>query len=654
MCGVAGCVGPSGSMPLLADPTVLAHRGPDAYAEFRDNGVALQHWRLAIIDITAAGAQPMTSADGRYTLTYNGEIYNAPELRRMLERDGATFRGRSDTEVLVEAIARWGLDRTLRRCVGMFAFGVWDRHERTISLARDRFGEKPLYYAWYGERFVFASELRALRSLPGFDPEVDRDALSQLLLVNYIPDPLSIRKGVRRVQPGTYLTVDAERPGAEPIPIAYWSSTEAASRAMATPFEGSETEAVDRLEQLCLEAVGSRMLSDVPLGAFLSGGVDSSLVVSLMQARADRPVSTFAIGFTEATMNEAPYAAAVARHLGTDHHEWIVSGDDAAAVVPQLPEIFDEPLADYSQIPTYLVSSFARQSVTVALSGDGGDELFGGYQRYLFSEGAGRLLHHVPASARHLAADLLQRPDPAAWERLRPTMERLRPGALGVGNLGDRIQRLASTLGGDDQLGHYRGLMSYWDEPVVLGVSDDPPPTPFERHGLVLCNATELMMELDVATYLPGDILTKVDRAAMAVSLETRAPLLDHHLHDFAWSVPLQWRVDRRAGKKILRSVLHRHVPAELVERRKTPFGAPLASWLRGPLRPWAEDLLSVDRLQRDGYLDPAPIRRRWQEHQRGDHNWHHHLWSVLMFNAWLDRWNTPVRSTIGAGERHA
>jgi asparagine synthase (glutamine-hydrolysing) len=625
---------------VLARADVLAHRGPDGYGQWLGDGVTLQHWRLAIIDTSPTGRQPMVSQDGRYVLTYNGELYNFAELRTRLARDGVRFRGSSDTEVLVEAVARWGIDRTLSDATGMFAFGLWDDRDRVAYLARDRFGEKPIYYGRHGRHLVFASELKALRSLPGFHPSVDRDVLALFLHLNYVPGGHSIYEGVYKVEPGTYLRFSPDRPGSETV-VRWWSAQAAAEAALARPFEGSFEDAVDRLDGLLADVVPQRMVSDVPLGAFLSGGIDSSLVVALMQARSSRPVSTYAIGFAEEHMNEAPFAAAVARHLGTDHHEWIVTGEEALAVVPQLPAMFDEPIADYSQIPTYLVSVLARRSVTVALSGDGGDELFGGYSRYTFAEHQWPRVQRIPRRLRAVVGRAMGIPTPAHWQRLRPLVAMARRGDAGVGHLADQAQRLSSVLGQRDAVGVYRALMSYWPAPssLVLGARPGPiaafEPTGWRSEPL----PTELMMCLDTLSYLPGDILTKVDRASMATSLEVRAPLLDEAVFDFAWSLPLHMRVDGARGKRILREVLFRHVPAELVERRKTPFGAPLDEWLRGPLQPWAAELLSPDRLRAEGYLDAELVGRRWRQHIDGERNWQHHLWGVLMFQAWLEQW---------------
>lgn len=640
MCGIAGFHAFAEGSPEAMDrcvrrmTDVLEKRGPDSHGYWSDPqaGVALGHRRLAIVDLSPLGHQPMVSASGRSVIAYNGEIYNFAELRADLEARGVAFRGRSDTEVLVEACEAFGVENAVRRCIGMFAFAFWDRRTRTLTLARDRLGIKPLYWGYAGETLVFGSELKALREHPAFAAEIDRDALAAYLRHNYIPAPRSIHRGVRKLQPGCLLVV---RAGSEPVEAPFWSMADVVRRGQEERRAIGDAEAIDELETLLRDAVGRRMIADVPLGAFLSGGVDSSTVVALMQEQSSRPVRTFSIGFHEDGYDEARHAAAVADHLKTDHTELYVDPARAREVIPQLPEMFDEPFADSSQIPTYLVSQMTRRHVTVSLSGDGGDELFAGYNRYTLARDLWRRVGWMPRPLRRAAAGMIRAVPPSAWTRLFEAV----PAALRPPQAGDKLHKLAGVLGGGPgEL--YRSLVSQWPDPAALVPGAREPEGPLSDMSVAASvpDLVERMQYLDTITYLPDDILTKVDRASMAVSLEARVPLLDHRVVDFAWRLPMHFKIRDGETKWLLRQVLYRRVPRALIERPKMGFGVPIDAWLRGPLRDWAESLLDEGRLRSEGFLDPEPVRRRWSEHLSGRRNWQYAIWTVLMFQAWLER----------------
>lgn len=649
MCGLAGLWLPAGSSPaeVLQDvalrcSAMLTHRGPDDGGVWVDekSGVALAHRRLSVLDLSPAGHQPMHSACGRYVVIFNGEIYNHLDLRTELEHQGnaPAWRGHADTESLLAAFAAWGLEVSLRKCVGMFALALWDRESRTLALARDRLGEKPLYYGWVSGAFLFASELKALRAYPGFPTEVDRGALALYMRHNCIPAPYTIYQGIRKLPPGCVLTMTDGQDVATPVP--YWSASEVAERGQANPFRGTEEEAVDELERLLIRSVAGQMLADVPLGAFLSGGVDSSAVVALMQAQSTLPVRTFTIGFHQASYNEALEASAVAAYLGTRHSELYVSPSDAMAVIPRLPELYDEPFADSSQIPTFLVSQMARQQVTVSLSGDGGDELFGGYNRHYWAAHLWRRVGPLPHPLRTLLAAVMQVLPPATWDGLFTRLGRLLPNSMRQRNPGDKLHKLAEMVAARGPEEIYLNLVSHWKTPlgVVRSSAERPSRITDPAARVRLEDFESRMMYLDMVTYLSDDILTKVDRAAMGVSLETRVPMLDHRIVEFAWSLPLSMKIRNGQGKWALRKMLYRHVPRELIERPKAGFGLPVGDWLRGPLRDWAENLLNEERLGREGFFHPGPIRALWVEHLSGRRNWAYHLWDVLMFQAWLER----------------
>ncbi len=639
MCGIAGLLGPVGQddsrlralARRLAD--TLAHRGPDAAGAWVDAtaGIAFGHTRLAIIDLSAAGAQPMHSADGRWVVVYNGEIYNHRELRAELARGGHAFRGHSDTEALVEGVAAWGFAATLPRLNGMFALAAWDRLERRLWLARDRLGEKPLYYASAGGAVLFGSELKALAAHPEFDPGIDRGALVQYLRYGCVPAPGCIYAGARKLPPGTLLCLEAGRP--LPAPRTWWSMPVPGTAVGIDPDE-----AIAAAERLLRDSVALRLEADVPVGAFLSGGIDSSLVAALAQVAGSRPVRTFSIGFDIAGYDEAPFARAVARHLGTQHTEVYLDAADALAVIPDLPRIWDEPFADASQIPTALVARIARRDVTVALSGDGGDELFGGYNRHVLGGRIAALNRHVPVALRGVLARLLCAPSPERWDRVLRGIERALPARLRPLPPGERIHKLAACLRAEDAAVLYRQLLTLWQAPEALVAGAAAPPAA----GTTFAPGSDVaaaMMYLDTIGYLPDDLLVKLDRASMAVGLEARVPFLDHRLVEFAATLPTALKIRGAAGKWILRQVLARHVPPALFRRPKMGFGVPLDHWLRGPLRDWAEALIDERRLAREGLFVPAPIRAAWREHLSGSRNLQYPLWAVLMFQAWREAW---------------
>lgn len=643
MCGIVGTWGQSSYTEEALGAAVrrMVHRGPDDTGLWVDStsGIALGHVRLSILDLSPAGHQPMFSACGRYVIVFNGEIYNHLELREQLGGLAPAWRGHSDTETLLACFSSWGMEKTLKTTVGMFAIALWDRHEGKLVLARDRLGEKPLYFGYIGGAFAFASELKALTGLPGFSLDIDRKALALLLRHNYIPAPFCIYQGLAKLPPGTWLelTSDGVLHRALPAPCAYWSAVEAALAGVANPLAfASDAEATDALEAELARSVAGQMLADVPLGAFLSGGVDSSTVVALMQAQSSRPVKTFSIGFREGAYDEAVFARTVARHIGTEHTELYVTPEDALSVIPKLPTIYDEPFSDSSQIPTFLVALLARKGVTVSLSGDGGDELLGGYTRYFLAARVWRKIERMPHPLRRVAARMILACPPHAWDKLYGLADPFIAKQHRWPTLGDKLHKGAALLDCESGTALYQGLVSHWNPAgVVLGVREAD--TQLTGQLPAMPGLTEQMMLLDTISYLPDDILVKVDRAAMAVSLETRVPLIDHRVFEFAWRLPLHYKVRNGVGKWLLRQVLYKHVPQALIERPKMGFSVPIDSWLRGPLRDWAESLLDESRLRQEGYFNPAPIRQKWREHLSGARNWQYHLWGVLMFQAWLE-----------------
>ena len=653
MCGIAGLWDASHHFPtddslaaVRGMTRALHRRGPDDEGFFHDAaaGIALGHRRLSVIDLSPEGHQPMASASGRFVMVFNGEVYNHAAMRRELGSHGAAFRGHSDTEVMLAAIEHWGLEPALKRFIGMFAFGLWDRQTRTLTLARDRLGVKPLYYGWVGPRFIFGSELKAITRVPGFDNAINRDALCLLLRHNYITAPYSIYQGIRKLVPGTLLSVSADMariPAGDAALIAatrtYWSAREVAEAGASDRLCLSDEEATDELERVLRDAVALRMEADVPLGAFLSGGVDSSLVVALMQAQSTRPVQTFSIGFREKGYDEAVHASAVAKHLGTEHHELYVTAQDALNAVPKLPEIFDEPFSDSSQIPTFLLSQLARSEVTVSLSGDGGDELFGGYLRYFKARDIERCLGWMPDRMRGYGARALSR-HAGFYGSLLAGVNRCLPVRARLKRPKSKVGVLASMLEAGPQEERYRLLMSHVRNPASIVLHASEPATELSNPvlGPGVTEDIERMMYSDLVSYLPGDILTKVDRASMTVSLEARVPLLDHRVVEFAWRVPIEQKIRHGQGKWLLRQVLYRHVPRQLIDRPKQGFGVPIGAWLRGPLRDWSEVLLGERRLREEGYFDPAYVRKMLVDHIAGRVNEGGRLWDVLMFQAWL------------------
>ncbi len=654
MCGLTGFWTSDDRLGLGPDvekmTNTLSHRGPDSSSTWIDESprIALGHTRLAILDLTEHGAQPMHSACGRYVLVLNGEIYNHLSLRSELQDSGglSEWRGHSDTETILACFAAWGVMLTLKSAVGMFALALWDRKEKSLTLARDRFGEKPLYYGWVGkgskQAFVFGSELKALRTYPGFDNPVNRSALALYFQFCTVPAPFSIYENIFKLLPGNLLTLKVEhliRRQARIEP--YWQMTEVVQESMSNQIQ-DEVEAVSTLDKTLREAIALQMIADVPLGAFLSGGVDSSTIAALMQTQSERPVQTFTVGFDEAEFDESAYASAVARHLGTDHHEIRVTAVDARSVIPLLPQLYDEPFSDSSQIPTYLVCKAARTNVTVALSGDGGDEIFGGYNRYFWSKKIWSRIDWLPLASRHMLGIGIQKLPVEVWDRLGNML----PGINSVARLGDKAHKLAlrmKTVSSLDDL--YRSLVIDWPQNIDMVKGANNLQTQLDNSSLVsgLVDSEHRMMLWDTLTYLPDDILTKVDRAGMGVSLETRIPFLDHRVAELAWRLPLDMKIRGGQGKWALRQVLYNYVPRKLIERPKAGFGIPVGKWLRGPLRDWAEALLDEKRLVEEGYLNPKPIRETWMQHLSNHYDWTSRLWSVLMFQAWLE--NETVHS---------
>ena len=639
MCGIAGFW----SHKTLAEHPVellnrmggkLSHRGPDDADTFFDNnaGLGLSFRRLSIIDLSAEGRQPMVSASGRYIIIFNGEVYNFEEIRT--ELGAHVWRGHSDTEVMLEAVERWGLEAAIKRFVGMFAFVLWDRQERRLHLVRDRVGIKPIYYGHIDGSFVFASELKALRIFPGFQAVIDCDSLAAYMRCAYVPAPFSIYKGVQQLLPGHILTLSA--PDGAPVHDTFWSASDIARNGVNAQSRDSEAEIIEQLHEKLLQAVRLRMVADVPLGAFLSGGIDSSTVVALMQSQSGRPVKTFTIGFHEDQYNEAAHARKIAEYLGTEHTEYFLTAEDALDVVPMLPSMYDEPFADSSQIPTHLVSKLARRHVTVALSGDGGDELFCGYPRYTFVRSLWNVLKTVPGPVARAGAKLIHLMPPATinkWLGRFPFPARLRNAP------GYKLHRFGNHLAAQDPAEIYLRAVSMWPDPatVVPGANEHPVIAQAMQDFRDMPSAAEMAMLTDLTNYLPDDILAKVDRASMAVGLEVRVPVLDHNVIEFAWRLPLYFKLRRSEAKWALKQVLYRYVPPNLVERPKMGFGVPVGMWLRGPLREWAEDLLSSASLRQHGFFYDKPIREKWDEHVSGSSNWQYLLWPVLMFQAWLE-----------------
>ena len=618
----------------------LDHRGPDDAGSWVDekSGLAMGHRRLSILDLSSRGHQPMESFRGRYVIAYNGEIYNFKELRQELENQ-VRFKTECDTEVILAAISEWGIEEALLRFNGMFAFVLWDKRDKRLFIARDRIGIKPLYYGIQDGVLYFSSELKAIRANPLFKPILDKDALSLFFRYSYIPAPYSVYKNIRKLGEGRYLAVDSDLGIKESC---YWDALKITENGIAEPVQGPEEEVVNDLEDLLSDAVGKRMMADVPLGAFLSGGIDSSCVTALMQKQSGVPVKTFTVGFYEDSYNEAGSAGKVARHLGTEHTELYVTPEEIRGVIPRLADMYDEPFSDSSQIPTFLISKLTRNYVTVSLSGDGGDETFGGYNRYAWADRIWGKAEGMPFFAKTAASKVIKSISPGRWDAVSRKASSLMPRIFNHRLFGEKLHKLADVLTAGSENELYRGLTSHWKRPadLVLGAKEpDLALPPRENITGSIPDFAERMMYMDLVTYLPGDILTKVDRASMAVGLEARVPFLDHRIVEFSKRLPISYKIRNGRSKWVLRRILHKYVPEELMDARKGGFGIPIDDWLKGPLKAWAEDLLNEKDMKKDAILDPESVSRMWEQHLSGKKNRHHHLWSVLMFQAWKRRW---------------
>ncbi len=651
MCGIAGLIDFSKStsseqLCQMAKSMGYAQRsrGPDGAGQWADpeSGIGLDHRRLAIIDLTEEGIQPMISSSGRFVIVFNGEIYNYRILREQLEKADSFqgWRGHSDTEVMLEAIEQWGLEKGLKSFSGMFAIALWDREKRKLFLARDRMGEKPLYYSKQGNTFLFGSELKALMTYDGFNKKVNRNSLSSYLRYHYVPAPHTIFENVHVLMPGTWISVSHD--GAISKAKEYWSLLDCAREAENKIFTAPDADIIDTLEDLLLNVIEREMIADVPLGAFLSGGIDSSLIVSLMQQCALSPVKTFTIGFDDKAYNEAKDAKLVAQHIGTEHTELYVSPKDALDIIPSIAKIWDQPFSDASQIPTLLVSRMTREHVTVALSGDGGDELFAGYNRHFRGCSLWKKLEHIPVSLRSIMAEAILQVSPERLNELFAMLEPIIPEKLRMRLPGQKLHKLANVMDAESASDYYTALTSNWLTPETTVMSGREIVSPFQNHSMQPStkNLTAWMQFMDAATYLPDDILTKVDRAAMAVSLETRAPFLDHEIVEFSQRLPMHLRMQNGQSKYALRKILYKYIPKNLIERPKMGFGIPIDNWLRGPLRSWAENLLSPERLADDGYFNGRTVRKAWQEHLSGEKDNHYRIWNILVFQSWMDEWD--------------
>ena len=648
MCGISGFYSKNCfafNNAILKMTSAISHRGPDSCNTWQDknSGIFFGHQRLSILDLSVAGNQPMKSNSGRFVITYNGEIYNHLEIRQEIKKININIKWKSntDTETLLEALELWGIEKTLKKTVGMFAFGLWDKKNKTLYLARDRMGEKPLYFGWKGKGdnkvFLFGSELKAIKAHPEFSREINRDAISLQFRHNYIPDPFSIYKDIYKLLPGHYLKLTEHdlKKNKLPDPIIYWSLFKNAIYGSSNKLNFSEENFIVDFESRLKTSVKKKMLSDVPLGAFLSGGIDSSTIVAMMQSQSNQPIKTFTIGFSEDEFNEANHAKKIAKYLGTDHTELYFSSKTALEVIPKLPNIYDEPFSDNSQIPSYILSQLTKQHVKVALSGDGGDELFCGYNRYFSTYSWSKRFSSIPISLRKILANAAKKVSPNSWNMLL----RFVPGLNKQINFGHKIHKGIDALKTDNLLDLYFILTSHWQNPTTVVKNSSEPEILLSKikSELSILNNYEKMMAIDQITYLPNSILVKIDRASMASSLETRVPFLDHELIEYAWKIPHKFKLRNGEGKWILKKILSKYVPKILTDRPKMGFGIPLGDWLRGPLRDWAENLLDEKRLIQEGFLNPKLIREKWTEHLSNKNNWQYDLWNVLMFQAWID-----------------
>ena len=655
MCGLAGYWGFGGlrsnDLINVASKMCMAieHRGPDDTGFWHEKalGLVFGHKRLAIQDLSAAGHQPMVSNSQRFVIIFNGEIYNHLELRSELLKQANlknskshVWKGFSDTETLLTAFDSWGVKKTLKKLVGMFALALWDRREKSLFLACDRMGEKPLYFGWKKKIFLFGSELKSIKQHPSFDNQINRDALPLYFRFNYIPAPYTIYKDIFKLKPGTFIRISIEDMKTQVIKTQeYWSLEKEAIKGQEQPFLGSQTETVEHLERLLRNSVKGQMIADVPLGAFLSGGIDSSTIVALMQDQSIKPIKTFSIGFNEKEFNEAIYSKEVAKLLGTDHTELYLSANDALNILPKLPELYDEPFSDPSQLPTFLVSQLTSEYVKVALSGDGGDELFGGYNRYTFAFNLWNKLARIPAPIRKLLGLSISSIPPSYLNSIINPFKNIIPNKFRLNNPGDKLHKGVRVLKSNSLNQVYSALTSHWEDPSSLVIdASEPKHETFMSKSIGCFSDIESMMLLDMMTYLPYDILVKVDRAAMGVSLETRVPFLDHRIVQFALSLPMKWKIREGKGKWVLRKLLSKYLPQDLIDRPKMGFGVPIDYWLRGELKDWARDLMNPEKLKNEGFLESDLIQIKLSEHISGKRNWQYQLWSILMFQAWLEK----------------
>jgi asparagine synthase (glutamine-hydrolysing) len=624
----------------------MSHRGPDNQGIWLDEsaGIALGHRRLSILDLSSSGNQPMVSKSGRYVITYNGELYNYNNIYEELKNIGLNINSNSDTRVLIEAINIWGIESTLNKVVGMFAFALWDKKQRILTLARDRMGEKPLYYGWQGNSFLFGSELKSFKAHPHFGNKINRQSIQLFLKNNCIPAPFTIYSDIKKLLPGHFLQVQySKNSKAKDYTLtSYWSIYQKLYEGIDSPYTGNTHSAIDKLEDLLIQSIKQQMISDVPLGAFLSGGIDSTLIVSMMQSLSNKPINTYTIGFNDDVYNEAKQAKIIADHIGTDHTELYITEREALDVIPRLSFIYDEPFSDSSQIPTYLVSLLAKKSVSVSLSGDSGDELFGGYSRYTLANKIWSIIKFFPPIISNAVVLLLSSFEPKTYDRYYNYFSRL--GILGnnINYKGDKVHKLSSIINSRSKHEFYDKFMSNWklSENIVKGLDNSNSGIIYNRNSelIDISDFKTYMMSKDLTSYLPDDILVKVDRAAMNVSLETRIPMLDYRIVEFSTKLPMNMKIRNGISKWILRQVLYKYVPKALVEKPKKGFSVPVGLWLRGPLKEWAENLINKTRLENEGYLNTELITKKWEEHQSGERNWHQPLWDILMFQSWLEK----------------